>query len=118
LGPLAYDFASLLIDPYAALTPDEKTQLYHDYHGLVREVQPRHADEFEKYFPYLAILRNLQILGAFSFLSRVKGKPFFDLFIAPALQSLHGLLDELRDPALLALSELLQRPEVQELYLL
>ncbi|MBW1801748.1 MAG: phosphotransferase [Deltaproteobacteria bacterium] len=116
LGPLAYDVASLLIDPYTALTPDEKTQLYNHYQGLLRDVRPRHADNFEKYFPYLAILRNLQILGAFSFLSRVKGKPFFEPFIAPSLQSLHDLLDELRDPALGALLDLFQQSEIQKLY--
>jgi hypothetical protein len=40
----------------------------------------------------LALQRNLQILGAFAFLSKVRRKPFFAQFLGPALDSLRGLL--------------------------
>ncbi|MDP3284571.1 MAG: aminoglycoside phosphotransferase, partial [Desulfobacterales bacterium] len=39
-------------------------------------------------FRYCSITRNLQILGAFGYLTRVKGKPFFEKYIPAALRSL------------------------------
>jgi aminoglycoside/choline kinase family phosphotransferase len=51
-------------------------------------------------FPYLAIQRNLQVLGAFSFLSMVKGKPFFEQFIPRACRTLYSQLKELGDKRL------------------
>ena len=61
---------------------------------------------FEEYFPYLAIQRNLQILGAFSYLTKVRGKTYFRAYMLPALESLYRLLDELDDPGLSSLTEL------------
>lgn len=107
VGPLAYDLASLLIDPYTELPAQERTRLYEYYLGLLNEYQSRLVGPFEKYFPYLAIQRNLQILGAFSYLSKVRGKPYFEAYISPALKSLHRLLDELNDPRLSALKDTL-----------
>lgn len=108
LGPLAYDLASLIIDPYSALAPSERAHVYDSYLRLLGDYQPGWVGSFEKYFPYLAIQRNLQILGAFSYLTKVRKKPFFEAFIAPALKSLHGLLDELNDPKLSPLRDLPQ----------
>ena len=107
LGPLAYDLASLLIDPYANLSSHEKDQIYNYYLQLLGDYQSGWIDPFQKYFPYLAIQRNLQILGAFSYLTKVLEKPYFEAYIPPALKSLHGLLDELRDPKLSPLMDLL-----------
>jgi len=47
----------------------------------------------EQYF-YLALCRNLQILGAFGFLTKVKGKDYFARYIPGALRSLERLLAE------------------------
>lgn len=92
-GPLAYDLASLLIDPYAALAGD-----------LQEDITTRYLDCLEKYLPgldrkaflagyyYLALQRTLQILGAFAFLSQKKNKPFFRAHIRPALLLLHEQL--------------------------
>lgn len=68
--------------------------------------KPAWIEPFETYFPYLAIQRNLQILGAFSFLSKIQGKTYFADYIAPALISLCRLLDELSDPGLSYLKDL------------
>ena len=108
LGPLSYDLASLLIDPYVDLSADEKKHLYQQYLSLMKEYQPAWIEPFEKYFPYLAIQRNLQILGAFSFLTKVQGKTYFADYIAPALRSLYLLLDELADPGLSYLTDLVR----------
>ena len=105
-GPLPYDPASLLIDPYTGLSSHDRERIYHHYLLQLRDYQPAWVEPFERYFPYLAIQRNLQILGAFAFLTRVQGKGYFEAYISPALQSLHGLLDDLGDPKLKVLKDL------------
>jgi hypothetical protein len=106
LGPLAYDLASLLIDPYTRLPVPEKESLYNRYLRLLGQKQPHRVAVFEKSFPYLAIQRNLQILGAFSFLSRVRGKTYFEEYIPGAFKSLQYLLDTVKDRDLSSLNDL------------
>lgn len=106
LGPLAYDLASLIIDPYAGLTTQERDLVYKEYTGLLSESFPERVNAFKRSFPYLALQRNLQILGAFSFLSRVRKRTHFEQYIFPALVSLRGLLDAAKDEALSPLTEL------------
>ncbi|MDR0476627.1 MAG: hypothetical protein LBH14_01620, partial [Desulfobulbaceae bacterium] len=45
------------------------------------------------HFLLLALQRNLQILGAFAFLSQRRGKIFFTAYLRPALTSLNHLLE-------------------------
>jgi len=106
LGPLAYDLASLLIDPYTRLTAYEKEATYNRYLALLRRKLPAQVSSFKKVFPYLAVQRNLQILGAFSFLGRVRGKTYFERYIPGALKSLRHLLEEIKDRRLSALKDL------------
>jgi hypothetical protein len=108
LGPQGYDLASLLIDPYVNLEASERRHLYNTYRGMLEAHQPGEVALFEDTYPYLAIQRNLQILGAFGFLSRVRGKPFFEAFIAPAVHSLKGLLADLGDMHLSSLEALVR----------
>jgi hypothetical protein len=42
----------------------------------------------------VALCRNLQILGAFSFLTKIKGRPRFAQYIMPAWRGLRRLLTE------------------------
>jgi aminoglycoside/choline kinase family phosphotransferase len=106
LGPLAYDLASLLIDPYTRLPVPEEESIYSMYCQLLRRKHPDRLASFEKTFPYLAIQRNLQILGAFSFLSRVRGKTYFEDHIPGALESLRHLLEAVKDGDLSSLRDL------------
>ncbi|KPJ98221.1 MAG: hypothetical protein AMJ60_09055, partial [Desulfobacterales bacterium SG8_35] len=91
LGPLGYDLASLLIDPYAKI-PDEIQQELQDHY--VEHLCTYGLDDlfFLKGYKSLALQRNLQILGAFAFLSGQKQKNFFQQFILPATLSLQHLL--------------------------
>ena len=93
LGPLGYDLASLLIDPYVSLSTalqDELLELYLDnLEGLV----PVNRGTFKEEYLLLALQRNLQIVGAFAFLSKQRKKVFFRQFLQPALSSLKILLD-------------------------
>lgn len=94
LGPLAYDVASLLIDPYSALAVGDRARLLEKYVSLLAARCPDRVESFQESFPYLALQRNLQILGAFSFLSKVRGKHYFEAYIPRALRSLQALLGE------------------------
>ncbi len=98
LGPLAYDLASLLIDPYVSLSREEQEVVY-DYYvkqagKLLNDFDP---DQFRQGYTFLALQRNLQILGAFAFLSQQKGKIFFEQFIMPATLCLHERLHDVAD---------------------
>jgi N-acetylmuramate 1-kinase len=92
LGPLAYDVASLLIDPYAGLPPSVQEELLAEYVRLVDARRPGAGAEVAASYPYLALQRNLQIIGAFAFLWKVRGKPFFFTYLRPALLSLEQRL--------------------------
>jgi aminoglycoside/choline kinase family phosphotransferase len=108
LGPLAYDLASLLIDPYVELSLDERRQLYGYYLRSLSHLDKRFADNFEESYPYIALLRNLQILGAFSYLSKVPGKNYFERYIPIAVKSLFRQLHEISDSRLSALTNLVK----------
>ncbi|HIC85169.1 MAG TPA: hypothetical protein EYP06_02600 [Desulfobacterales bacterium] len=94
LGPLGYDLASLLIDPYVDLEEGIKTRLLDDYLSELRDMDNKLAEEVARTYPYLAIQRNLQILGAFSYLTKVENKTYFESYIPIALDSLRALLEE------------------------
>ena len=113
LGPLGYDLASLMIEAYK-LTEDKKQMVFDNYLQMLKDYIPDTLDNFREYYPYLAIQRNLQILGAFSFLSKVQKKAQFKVYIGPALRSLNRLLDELADPGLSLLKDILKSIQIDE----
>lgn len=89
LGPLGYDPASLLIDPYVGLSCDRQQILLGCYLDALASHIPLDRGRFIEGYYYVALQRNLQILGAFAFLSNNKGKRFFRQFIFPAAVTLH-----------------------------
>jgi aminoglycoside/choline kinase family phosphotransferase/choline kinase len=93
-GPPQYDLAALLIDPYVDLPAQEQEELL-DYamQGLARR-RPLDPARFRRVYAHCALSRNLQALGAFGFLTRVKGKPQFARYIPAALRSLESRLAE------------------------
>jgi len=113
IGPLAYDLASLLIDPYVDLSPHEQEHVHSAYLRMLREHHSECEEPLERYFPYIAIQRNLQILGAFSFLSRTRGKTYFEAFIPRALDSLIRLIRDLGDSSLVPLLEVAESLELK-----
>jgi len=118
LGPLGYDLASLLIDPYAGMPYEVQQELLDHY---LEHLCKYGLDDlaFSKGFPSLILQRNLQILGAFAFLSGQKQKVFFAQFILPATISLQQQLagpESKEYPHLLELTEnILVRLEKQNL---
>ncbi len=93
LGPLAYDLASLLIDPYVELPEALKEELFNYYLERLRESLPEQKEPFLRSYPYIALHRNMQILGAFGTLVK-RGKNRFAPYIRPALRNMIRLLDE------------------------
>lgn len=91
-GPLAYDLASLLLDPYVGLSQEEQQGLLDDYLARLRSLVAIDEQLFRAGYQQVAVQRNLQIIGAFAFLSQRKKKRFFQPYLAPALRSLHSRL--------------------------
>ena len=91
-GPLAYDLASLLNDPYVTLADACKRQLREYYLQRVGGYISLDPAQFEVEYQHIALQRNLQVLGAYAFLVQERGKEFFRPYIAPALKSLLTLL--------------------------
>ncbi|MCX5863740.1 MAG: phosphotransferase [Deltaproteobacteria bacterium] len=89
LGPLGYDPASLLIDPYVGLSLNRQQALLGCYLDALASHIPLDRERFIEGYYYMALQRNLQILGAFAFLSKNRGKQFFRQFITPAASTLH-----------------------------
>ncbi|MBM9537622.1 aminoglycoside phosphotransferase family protein [Desulfobulbus alkaliphilus] len=109
LGPLAYDLASLLLDPYAALPRTMQQHLIGVYLEALQKEIPYDADQFYREYLLLALQRNLQILGAFAFLSHRRAKPFFARFLQPGLASLAALLAQCATGRFTALAELTEQ---------
>ncbi len=93
LGPLGYDLASLLLDPYVSLSSGLQEELLEVYLDTLEGMIPVDRKTFKKEYLLLALQRNLQIVGAFAFLSKQRKKVFFSQFLLPALGSLKILLD-------------------------
>jgi hypothetical protein len=93
LGPLAYDLASLLIDPYVALQVDFQEELLEEYLDALERLIAVDRNKFVEEYLLLALQRNLQIVGAFAFLSKQRRKIFFEQFLGPAVDSLNTLLE-------------------------
>jgi len=88
MGPIQYDLASLLIDPYVDLPlPAQEHLLTYciEKRSSVSYVDP---EKFRIGYEYCALSRNLQMLGAFGYLSRVRGKTWFEEYIPAALKTL------------------------------
>jgi aminoglycoside/choline kinase family phosphotransferase/dTDP-glucose pyrophosphorylase len=108
-GPLQYDLASLLIDPYVSLSPDLQNRLKAYAARELERLTGLKAPDFLAGYDYCALTRNLQMLGAFGFLSRVKGKQYFEAFIPAALAQLDRTLSGLKGLRLPRLASLAAR---------
>lgn len=99
-GPLAYDLASLLFDPYADLSLYERGTLFNTYCKMLEGLNRAAVESLRTFYPYITVMRLLQALGAYSNLSITRGKTYFEKYIPPALNSLRGLLEDLNDSRL------------------
>jgi N-acetylmuramate 1-kinase len=93
LGPLQYDLAALLLDPYVNLPLKIQENLLASYLERLQQHLTIDSAAWRQQYDYVALCRNLQILGAYGFLTRQKGKDFFRQFIPAAGQSLAQRLE-------------------------
>ncbi len=112
MGPLQYDLASLLIDPYVDLTPDIQSQLLAYCLKQLSKQMTITADEFRRCYRFCCLTRNLQMLGAFGFLTRVKQKPHFEKYIPAAVRTLANNLKKRHQKTLPGLCNLMDSIKV------
>lgn len=106
MGPIQYDLASLLIDPYVDLPQDIQTQLLAYALKKLQGPMNLNADNFNRCYRFCCLTRNLQILGAFGHLTRVKGKAHFEKYIPAAVRTFRHNLKNHEDKKLPMLSAL------------
>ena len=95
-GPLQYDLASLLIDPYVRLSKSMKEELLAFTLSRLGIESNHGKKEFRACYQFCCLTRNLQFLGAFAFLTRVKGKKSFESHIPSAIYSLKSMLQDMK----------------------
>ena len=86
IGPSAYDIASMLWDPYYKIQESMRDRLLEYYIERMKGLQPE-LDEasFRQGLLHCRLQRHMQALGAYGFLSKIKGKKFFLRHVPQAL---------------------------------
>ena len=104
IGPLQYDLASLLTDPYVDLAPSVQAVLLDYCMTKLAQIKPMDRQQFLSSYNACAITRILQSLGAFGHLTRIKHKLFFEPYIPIALNNLSRRLVLTQDSAFQSLT--------------
>lgn len=91
LGPAQYDLASLINDPYVDLAWPLRERLVARYLELREPLGGLDPDQFLAGWPYVALSRCLQALGAYAFLTRQRGRGHFAVYVPPARATLARL---------------------------
>ena len=97
VGPYYYDLAALINDPYTDIPWPLREQLKTDYFnklGIILKTDTPSLETFNYYFSLFSLIRTLQTLGAFGYLTSRNKKHFKD-YINPALKNLHHYLNKL-----------------------
>jgi aminoglycoside/choline kinase family phosphotransferase len=89
IGPLQYDLASLLIDPYVDLPSDLQDDLQRYCCEQAFKKTAIDPGPFNDGYACCRLTRNLQMLGAFGFLSNRKQKTYFAQYIPVAVRTLN-----------------------------
>jgi aminoglycoside/choline kinase family phosphotransferase len=112
IGPIQYDLAALLIDPYTDLNHNLRQRLLR--YATQQAARRLACDEkqFVQGYRYCAVTRNLQMLGAFGYLSHIKHKTAFKQWIPVAAAMLAGhirAVDRQAFPKLTAIADRIGR---------
>ncbi|OGJ87156.1 MAG: hypothetical protein A2268_06640 [Candidatus Raymondbacteria bacterium RifOxyA12_full_50_37] len=95
MGPPAYDAASLFFDPYCPLGQELRERLIQHYAGELWRAAGIAPETCIESLAYCRLQRHMQALGAYGFLSKVKGKKGFEQYIPEALRLLKQDIMEL-----------------------
>lgn len=94
-GPLEYDLASLIWDPYIEMPEKKRENLATQYlENILSLGEKMHKSNFWENLNLCAISRLMQALGAFGFLSIVKNKKQFLNYIPGAVDNLKKVIAE------------------------
>lgn len=90
MAPPAYDLASILWDPYNRIDHDLRERLLEHYRKRMDAFRVRPFDEtlLSNSLLFCRLQRHMQALGAYGFLSEVRGKNYFLQYIPEALRLL------------------------------
>ena len=91
-GPSQYDLAALLLDPYVQLPEPFAERLRLAHAERLRDATGIPVADFLEGYEQVALCRNLQIVAAYSFLTRVKGRRHFAGYLVPAYRTLQQML--------------------------
>jgi NDP-sugar pyrophosphorylase family protein/aminoglycoside/choline kinase family phosphotransferase len=95
MGPSAYDVASILWDPYYRLEENMRERLVDYYISKIEDKFD--ADYFRETLNVCRLQRHMQALGAYGFLSSVKGKKYFLKYVPEGLRLLKEDMSLLKD---------------------
>ena len=93
-GPAAYDLASFLWQAKAGFPPALRERLIDEYVAEASQYGPVDARQLRAQVREMALIRTLQVLGAYGLRGRFERKPHFLQSIPPALANLSVLLAE------------------------
>lgn len=102
-GPLQYDLVSLLFQAKAEIPDREKEELLAHYLEQVQKHIAVDKATFKEYYYGFALIRTLQVLGAYGLRGFYERKPHFLQSIPPALANLEWLLNNTSIPVELPL---------------
>jgi aminoglycoside/choline kinase family phosphotransferase len=91
-GPSQYDLAALLLDPYVELPEPFAERLRLAHAKRLRDATGMPVANFLEGYEHVALCRNLQIVAAYSFLTRVKRRLHFARYLVPAYRTLQQML--------------------------
>lgn len=97
-GSLQYDLASLLYDAKADIPNDLREDLLDSYIKELNKYIKTDSGQFKYYFRYFVLIRILQAMGAYGFLSSVKGKTNFLESVPYALGNIDYVLNTFIEP--------------------
>jgi aminoglycoside/choline kinase family phosphotransferase len=92
-GPPQYDPAALLLDPYVQLPEPLAERMLLAHAQRLEEASGIRVHDFLEAYEQVALCRNLQMLAAYSFLTRAKGRWHFARYLVPAYRTLQRRLE-------------------------
>ena len=91
-GPLMYDVASLLYQAKAKFSEDLRNELFNSYINALKELMPVNRNQLFGEFKLFALIRTLQVLGAYGYRGYFEQKKHFIESIPAAVKNLKDLL--------------------------
>lgn len=95
-GSMFYDLASLLWDPYVCLSLEEIKDFFEYWRTTNRLTKTYTQEDAWEAFVHASLQRVMQAMGAYCFLSKVKGIQKFEQYIEPGKAQLRVLFGEFK----------------------